>query len=1105
MDGFSVLHTIKRFIKSHFFLLLLIGIAIVVAVLNYEPGIWLTGWDTLHPEFNFGLNLRRMLFGAWRDDQGLGAVAIHAHMSDLPRILSMIFIWILVPLKSIKMVYVLLCLVLGPIGVFFFIRELLSKQLNNYSFAASAAAFLGGLLYLFNLGTVQHFYVVFEMFAVQYAAIGWLFYLTYTYLKTKKSKTLLLFFIVSFLATPMAYASLLWFAYAASLGLYILSSIIVSKDTKETFVRGVTIGVVTLCANLFWLLPNIYLFFSDASKIPQNSHINSLFSEEAFLHNQAYGNLENVALLKNFLFNWSNYDFSKGEFVQLLNAWSSHLLRPEVLAIGYLVAVVVLLGLLLSFFKKQKQIIVLFPSFLFSLLMIINANGFMEAPFNWLRNNNNLFSEALRFPFTKFSIVLMLISVVFFANVVFQMIAFLSKKSTFIALIFITIISGGLFWYSAPMLRGEVIGDLMTNQIPDEYFDFYSWADTQPSTARMALFPVYSYAGWEYHEWGYEGPGFNWFALKQPVLTRDFDRWNPGNEAFYNQVSTALYQKNTVAFLNTFSQYDVSYVVIDESIILPNQDSQLLKFSQTKELLVAAGAELIWSGEFISVYDVSHANNLVDDSFVSSVPTAIDVLLPQNYLKYDPIYNTHSNYLSSKDASDTQIEFPFTSFAQTSLPHAVTYTTQENGFTSVEYLNTYNEVQNKRVTLPKFTIGETYSFPVTIEKKQEEITLLVYFPYQLYTDTNPVIKNPYLEKKIILNKDYENVSVIINGNPFEVLNSTTPILGVVDITIGESSQVVFYGSSSEENENAIPQILEQQVDLQSDILEYLESEILDANSEMRSFTELKLEFLTKENSIDIEHSGRELNCSRLEVGEIDKEVSQNETVYRAENLGAICDATLIGKLNSDYILRVGGAGISGRGSKLMVNSWNPEKPKIEEMLPQNKFDVSYGITQNSIEKVGQSVSLETRSFGKRVSENSINFLNYYAAPLSLLYSISLQPELSGTYAGADILSTHKFGNSFYLVETAQNATANEQQFIYLSQSYDSGWKAFVISNGLNSLAEHLTYNGWANAWVLPNEQSKIILIYWPQLLQFAGFIVLIASGLSLWIKSSTAR
>ncbi len=64
----------------------LVLITLSIARRNYTPGTFLSGWDTLHPEFNFGLYLKRVFWGVWREHQGIGAVASQAHAAELTRI-----------------------------------------------------------------------------------------------------------------------------------------------------------------------------------------------------------------------------------------------------------------------------------------------------------------------------------------------------------------------------------------------------------------------------------------------------------------------------------------------------------------------------------------------------------------------------------------------------------------------------------------------------------------------------------------------------------------------------------------------------------------------------------------------------------------------------------------------------------------------------------------------------------------------------------------------------------------------------------------------------------------------------------------------------------
>ena len=152
-------------ITNYIFPLILFFIITAISISNYEPGTWLSGWDTLHPEFNFVLNLKRVLFGVWREEQGLGTVAIHSHIAELPRILVLWILSFVLPLSVLRYLFFFICLLVGPLGVYYLLKK----------FVRPEAAFLGGLFYLLNLGTMQNFYLPLEMFATAYAFLPWLF------------------------------------------------------------------------------------------------------------------------------------------------------------------------------------------------------------------------------------------------------------------------------------------------------------------------------------------------------------------------------------------------------------------------------------------------------------------------------------------------------------------------------------------------------------------------------------------------------------------------------------------------------------------------------------------------------------------------------------------------------------------------------------------------------------------------------------------------------------------------------------------------------------------------------------------------------------------
>ena len=68
-----------------FFTIVILIITSFVAFKNYTPNTFLTGWDNLHPEFNFKLNIERSLNAVWQEYQGVGLLGGMSHAADLPR------------------------------------------------------------------------------------------------------------------------------------------------------------------------------------------------------------------------------------------------------------------------------------------------------------------------------------------------------------------------------------------------------------------------------------------------------------------------------------------------------------------------------------------------------------------------------------------------------------------------------------------------------------------------------------------------------------------------------------------------------------------------------------------------------------------------------------------------------------------------------------------------------------------------------------------------------------------------------------------------------------------------------------------------------------
>jgi len=649
-----MLKKIFRMLQKFAFPTLLLLIVGIISWKNYESGTLLSGWDTLHPEFNFELAFKRVFSGVWREDQGVGTIAAHSHMTELPRIFILWLSSFLLPTGFLRYFYFFLCLALGPLGVYYFLNYSANKQ---KSFRKDLASFLGASYYLLNLGTLQHFYVPFEMFATQFAFLPWLFFLGLKFLREKKKKILLSFALLSFFASPMAYAATLFYPYFVALALFLFAYSLLSKQKIERMKRSLIILGVVLVINAYWILPNIYSVFNQSETIA-NSRINTLFSPEAFLRNQEYGTLPNILIHKNFLFSWRAYDNENQAFVDLLGVWNDYLQNSGVLRLGYLMGAITLFGAALSLFKRNKTGLAFLPLGLLSLFFLINTNPPTGTLYSFLYEQIGIFREGFRMPFAKFSILFIFITSFYFGYFQSRVLAFLSKNflTKILGLLYTVSILFALIIFMRPVFGGNLISPLMRTSIPQEYFQAFKWFNSEEN-GRIAKLPFQTPFNWEFHTWGYEGSGwFTWFSSQNPQLDRDFDRFSSYNESFYNQASFAVYAKDLPNLEEALEKYQVKYLFLDESVLNAGGSEELLFVPEIKELLSRSNhISMIQQFGFLSIYQTDFE---VGDKFVSLPKRFARINTDLTYSPIDPIYSRYGTYIQDERG----IAYPFVNF-----------------------------------------------------------------------------------------------------------------------------------------------------------------------------------------------------------------------------------------------------------------------------------------------------------------------------------------------------------------------------------------------------------------------------------------------------------
>jgi hypothetical protein len=565
---------VKKILSSSFiFPLIIIVLSVIICFLNYTPHTFLTGWDTLHPELNFFLNFKRLL-NIWHSEQGLGTIPAHAQMSDLPRVFILYLFHFFLPLSFLRYSYIFLCFITGPLGIYFLIKFLFK---NHKPAFINLISFLTALLYIFNLSTVQQFYVPLEMFPTQWALLPLLILFSLKYLNSKKTNYLLIYSLLTLFAAPQAFAPQLWYAFFI---IYLSFLTIHYLLNRQHLKKSLTLIFLTLFINAFWLIPNLFYIFTSAS-IPQQNRDNRLFSQEYLLKNRQNGVLSDTTLIKGFYLDWSVFNFSSNTFNDLMPQWQQHLNNPVVLFVGYTVFLFSLFGLILVFIKKDKLFISLSPFFIIPFVLLCNRAPPFSYLFDFLIKNSTI-KESFRFIFTKLSILLLFGLIIFFAY--FVRFLFDKIKTVIFIPVFSIVTVILLLIYGFPMFQGYLISPAVRTNIPIEYFQFWQFMDQQES-GRSLVLPLNQSSGWQYYNWQYQGSGFLWFNLKQSLFDRDSDRWSIQNEQSYKEFFNSFYSQDSLQFFQSLKKYQVKYLIWDQNIISSsdiNNDQITFKYEMEK-------------------------------------------------------------------------------------------------------------------------------------------------------------------------------------------------------------------------------------------------------------------------------------------------------------------------------------------------------------------------------------------------------------------------------------------------------------------------------------------------------------------------------------------
>ncbi len=979
-------------LKKHSNLFIVLLLALIVSgiyLTNFRGDFWLTGWDNLHPEFNFKINLERAFFSSWQEYQGLGLPAGNGHASELIREVFLTVLSFVTPAMELRKIYTVLMLFLGSLGVFVLLKNLVLEKSEGGT--KNLLSLAGSLFYLLSIATVQIFYMPYDPFTTFYAALPWLTYSSFVFVLNPNKKTYLFFIAIQFLSSPAFYLPTLFFSYILFLALLSFGLLIEKGGLRLRYILTALFTIFLL--NSYWLLPFVYYTLTNSSS-QINAYINLLYSQDIYLKNVSFGNLPSVSLLKGFLFDYTDL-LNNQSYGFVMADWRTHFNSVFIKTIGCFFFLIILYGFIKSLLQKKNIYLVLPFFFFFSLLAI---DVFPFSILNQVLRNLPLVNDVFRNPFTKFANILLFLYSIFFVIGLQHLLVFLKRKYAVFALAFLVVL---IFLYTLPIWSGKLIYQQLKVKIPDEYFGVFDYFKDKGNT-RIANLPQFAPDGWENYAWGYRGSGFIWYGINQPILDRAFDVWSSGSENYYWEISRAIYSKNENLIENVLKKYQINWIILDENIV-NSSSPRSLYYSETEKLFNSSDKiSLAKIFGKIRVYKVESGTPI--SNFVFQVNGLPNVTPAYKWSDYDRAFADNKNYYTANNNS-SDVYYPFRSAFTGRTSQDLSFKIEDRGDYYLAYAPVPEEFTSYQPVLPS---GDNQELPVV--------------------DPEDLGKVRYIQPEIL--QDEKGKLTV------KIPKVTGYFSSVIDPTVAQRAK----------------------------------------------------------------------NCNQFMNGTVKNEIvgtMLRQTSFNAANCNTYFDLPNL-PINLSYIVSMESKNILGSSLLFWVENKDSRRVDLRNYLPKSTSNKrnSYILPSLADDDIGFVLHFDNISIGDKSSVNDLGKITVNPFPLKYLNQIKyVRQNILNGQEEIPVANVLHPNTGFYKITPGSGSN-----FLILSQSFDYGWTAFDLTgSGLNSLSDnllffispfigrninsHLLVNNWENGWRLNGGEQEIVLIYWPQYLEFLGFVI----------------
>lgn len=563
---------IKNFFHQNPGLLLVYILVAIILVTSIKPQFFLIGWDNFSTSLNPLLNFPRTFFASWRSYRGFG-VPSDSEVTDIFRQLFFLLFSLVLPITLLEQVYFFVCFFIGITAMYFLAKELFRRfQFFSKSFFSETLATFTAVFYLFNLHTLETFYLPIAMYVTRYAFFPLIIYVFLKLLYSPKltKKQIIYFFAASLLGSAAFLTGTVFVTLLIILGTIVLTNLVLWK-------RSLFLLIFYLGINSFWIFPFVNYTKEKSNILPLASTFTSV-NEMQLNESSTHFSLDKIVT------NTPSFFYTKIKALKTDDILPLHPLTEVLLNWSFekvtllIIPAFSLLGIILILVKRKRQLSWLPILTITTLFLLRKSYPPLGQIFDYLGNTIPYFKIIFRFGGSKFNPLLTISSCLLAGLGLTQIIFWISRripKFIIFGCLFLLLCAYSFSFRS--FFSGQFISPQMYVKIPDAYFEISKVINQDSENRRVLHLPMEKLSYWKSYSWGYVGSNFLSYLLNKPLIDRTWEPASLENDQ-YNQALFEIIQnsqeihdeteKNIRAsqLATLLKNAGIKYIIFDETV-----------------------------------------------------------------------------------------------------------------------------------------------------------------------------------------------------------------------------------------------------------------------------------------------------------------------------------------------------------------------------------------------------------------------------------------------------------------------------------------------------------------------------------------------------------